>query len=161
MRISSPQNQCPWKAVPIKPTLTIPYSVGGGYHTSRGNGTVVLVSLVSIFVSRRAAGETFHRRLRLAVKRLYFTRVGLRLRLASGGRKSPDFCNFHAVNQGIDIPRSPKKYLNSDRSHYNTTVSRPQVLICAYAPRGRMGRSPHNFRGSQTAYGSVSRTHYR
>ena len=30
-----------------------------------------------------------------------------------------DFCSVHAVNQGIDIPRSPKKYINSDRSHHN------------------------------------------
>ena len=43
--------------------------------------------------------------------------VGRRLRSASGGRKSPDFCSVHAVNQGIDIPRSPKKFINSDRSH--------------------------------------------
>ena len=38
---------------------------------------------------------------------VYFTRVGLRLRSASGRRESPDFCSVHAVNQGIDIPRSP------------------------------------------------------
>ena len=38
---------------------------------------------------------------------LYFTRVGLRLRSASGGPESPDFCSVHAVNQGIDIPHSP------------------------------------------------------
>ena len=48
---------------------------------------------------------------------LYFTRVGLRLRSASGGPESPDFCSVHAVNQGIDIPRSPKKYINCDLSH--------------------------------------------
>ena len=51
-------------------------------------------------------------------RELYFTRVGVRLRSASGGRESPDFCSVPAVNQGIDIPRSPKKYINSDRSHY-------------------------------------------
>ena len=34
--------------------------------------------------------------------------VGLRLRSASAGRESPDFCSVHTVNQGIDIPGSPK-----------------------------------------------------
>ena len=57
---------------------------------------------------------------------IYFTRVGLRLRSASGGRESPDFCSVHAVNQGIDIPRSPKKYINSDRAKYSIAQVRAE-----------------------------------
>ncbi len=39
----------------------------------------------------------------------------MRLRPASGGRESPDFSGAHMVNQGIDIPRSPKQSINSNR----------------------------------------------
>ena len=34
------------------------------------------------------------------------------------GRESPDFYGGHAVNQGIDIPRSPKACINSNRTRY-------------------------------------------
>ena len=48
---------------------------------------------------------------------LIFARAGLRLHSASGGRESPDPACVH--NQGIDIPRSPKEYINSDRLQFN------------------------------------------
>ena len=42
---------------------------------------------------------------------------------ASGDRKALNFCSVHAVNQGSDIPGSPKKYINSNRSQYNEKLS--------------------------------------
>ena len=46
----------------------------------------------------------------------------MRQRPASGGRESRDFCGNHAVNQGIDIPRSPKKSINSNHVHHTSEV---------------------------------------
>ena len=51
-------------------------------------------------------------------RQIDWRKVGLRLHSASGGRKSPDFCSVHAVNQGIDIPRSPMECINFDRAEY-------------------------------------------